>query len=37
MALQDEYSPGYFLDRYADLLESIQTGDLTRPGTNWPS
>jgi hypothetical protein len=28
MALQDEYSPGYFLDRYADLLESIQTGDL---------
>jgi hypothetical protein len=28
MALQDEYSPGYFLDRYAELLESIQTGDL---------
>ena len=28
MALQDEYSPGYFLDRYADLLESIQIEDL---------
>jgi len=28
MALQDEYSPGYFLDRYADLLKSIQIGDL---------
>jgi hypothetical protein len=28
MALQDEYSPGYFLDRYADLLESVRAGDL---------
>lgn len=28
MARQDQYSPGYFLDRYYDLLESIQTGDL---------
>jgi hypothetical protein len=28
MALQDEHSPGYFLDRYADLLESIRAGDL---------
>jgi hypothetical protein len=28
MALQDEYSPGYFLDRDADLLESVRTGDL---------
>jgi Plasmid pRiA4b ORF-3-like protein len=28
MALQDEYSPRYFLDRYADLLESVRTGDL---------
>jgi hypothetical protein len=28
MALPDEYSPGYVLDRYADLLESIRTGDL---------
>jgi hypothetical protein len=28
MALQDTYSPGYFLDRDADLLESIRTGDL---------
>jgi hypothetical protein len=28
MALQDEYAPGYFLDRYADLLETIRTGDL---------
>ena len=27
MALQDEYSPGYFLDCYADLLESVRTGD----------
>jgi hypothetical protein len=28
MALQDEYSPGYFLDRYAGVLESIRAGDL---------
>ena len=28
MALQDEYSPSYFLDRYADLLESVRAGDL---------
>jgi hypothetical protein len=28
MALQDEYSPHYFLDRYADLLESVRAGDL---------
>jgi Plasmid pRiA4b ORF-3-like protein len=28
MALQDEYSPRYFLDRYADLLESVRAGDL---------
>jgi hypothetical protein len=28
MALQDEYSPRYFPDRYADLLESVRTGDL---------
>jgi hypothetical protein len=28
MALHDEHSPGYFLDRYADLLESIRAGDL---------
>jgi hypothetical protein len=26
--VQDEYSSGYFLDRYTDLLETIQTGDL---------
>jgi len=28
MALQDEYSPRYFLARYADLLESVRAGDL---------
>jgi Plasmid pRiA4b ORF-3-like protein len=28
MALQDEYPPSYFLDRCADLLESIRAGDL---------
>jgi hypothetical protein len=28
MALQGEYSPGYFLDRYADVLETIRAGDL---------
>lgn len=28
MALQDEHAPGYFLDRYADLLDTIRTGDL---------
>jgi hypothetical protein len=28
MVWQDQYSPGYFLDRYADLLESVRTGDL---------
>jgi hypothetical protein len=28
MARQDQYSPGSCLDRYADLLETIQAGDL---------
>jgi hypothetical protein len=28
MALQDTYSPGYFFDRYADLLASIRLGEL---------
>jgi Plasmid pRiA4b ORF-3-like protein len=35
MALQDEYSPGYFLDRYTDLLESIRTGDLDDARDQW--